>query len=444
MQLSKNKRHQFLFFFLILLISIFNGGNSNLLIQINFLFWGLLFLFCVKDKNYISHLKYFIYLNRKSLNIFFLFLLYLLFQIAPLPIEFIKFVSVEKYNILNSLNINIKYSSISLSYSVTYFQILNFISIFLSLLILKMIFYKNTHTLRFYFFMSLLGTLHSGFAIYLYLNGNPEIIFINNYYKDSATGFFINRTVFSIFLLFCLICSLEYLKNIEKDDRIKSKNEFFLKIYVRLFIIFITIGIITSFSRLGNFLLLTTLIFYFINNQFFEQNKSKFFNHILIFIILFDIFILGLFFGSDKLFDRFSFINEDLNLNNPDSISRFEIIKFAIIQIKNFYVFGYGLGGFETLYKWKFIHASNIFANHAHSSVVEYFGELGLLGFLLLILSFGKIFFKKNNYNFVFILLLTLSSFILLFDFSLHIPINQIIFINLFLISNINNRNIIQ
>ncbi len=443
MQLSKNKRHQYLFFFLILLISIFNGGNSNLLIQINFLFWSILFLFCVKDKNYILHLKNFINSNQKSLNIFFLFLLYLLFQLVYLPKELIKIFSYEKYLYLDFLNFK-NSNSISLSPSDTYFQILNFISIFLSLLILKMIFYKNTHTLRFYFFMSLLGTLHSGFAIFLYLNGNPEIIFVNNYYNDSASGFFINRTVFSIFLLFCLICSLEYLKNIEKDDRKKSKNEFFSKIYVRLFIIFITIGIITSFSRLGNFLLLTTLIFYFINNQFFEQNKSKFFNHILIFIILFDIFILGLFFGSDKLFDRFSFINEDLNLNNPNSISRFEIINFAIIQIKNFYLFGYGLGGFETLYKWKFIHTSNIFANHAHSSVVEYFGELGLLGFLLLILSFGKIFFKKNNYNFVFILLLTLSSFILLFDFSLHIPINQIIFVNLFLISNINNKNIIQ
>ena len=33
----------------------------------------------------------------------------------------------------------------------------------------------------------------SGLAIFLYLNGNPEIILANNYYNDSATGFFINR-----------------------------------------------------------------------------------------------------------------------------------------------------------------------------------------------------------------------------------------------------------
>ena len=34
----------------------------------------------------------------------------------------------------------------------------------------------------------------------------------NNYYKKAATGFFINRTVFSVFLVFCLLGSLQYLK----------------------------------------------------------------------------------------------------------------------------------------------------------------------------------------------------------------------------------------
>ena len=37
MQLSKNKKYQYIFFLLILIYSVFNGGNSNLLIQINFL-----------------------------------------------------------------------------------------------------------------------------------------------------------------------------------------------------------------------------------------------------------------------------------------------------------------------------------------------------------------------------------------------------------------------
>ena len=54
MQLSKNKKHQYLFFIILSVYTIFNGGNSNILIQINFILTSLLFFFCLKDKNYKS------------------------------------------------------------------------------------------------------------------------------------------------------------------------------------------------------------------------------------------------------------------------------------------------------------------------------------------------------------------------------------------------------
>ena len=48
MQLSKNKKYQYSFFLLIVIYSLFNGGNSNLLIQINFLLISFFFIFCLK------------------------------------------------------------------------------------------------------------------------------------------------------------------------------------------------------------------------------------------------------------------------------------------------------------------------------------------------------------------------------------------------------------
>ena len=59
MQLSKNKKHQYLFFFIFTLCLIFNGGNSNILIQTNFILMSGLFIFCLKDKNYNLHFKNF-------------------------------------------------------------------------------------------------------------------------------------------------------------------------------------------------------------------------------------------------------------------------------------------------------------------------------------------------------------------------------------------------
>jgi len=90
MNLTKNKKYQYLFFFIIFIYSIFNGGNSNIVIQVNFIFVSLLFFLCIKDKNYYQHLNKFFKENKLSIFFYFLFLIYLLFQIIPIPIENLK------------------------------------------------------------------------------------------------------------------------------------------------------------------------------------------------------------------------------------------------------------------------------------------------------------------------------------------------------------------
>jgi len=96
MNLSKNKKYQYSFFFIILINAIFNGGNSNLLIQINFLLISCLYFFCLSDKNYNLHFRYFFKENKKSVYFYIIFLFYLSLQILPLPIYLLKFFSPEK------------------------------------------------------------------------------------------------------------------------------------------------------------------------------------------------------------------------------------------------------------------------------------------------------------------------------------------------------------
>tara|TARA_B100000965_G_C19453486_1_gene696367 strand:- start:87 stop:1007 length:921 start_codon:yes stop_codon:yes gene_type:complete len=306
-----------------------------------------------------------------------------------------------------------------------------------------MIFYNERHIYRFYYFLTLLGAFHACLAVFLYLNGNPDIFFIDNsFYKTSSTGFFVNRTVFSIFLLLCLICALEYIRNIDLIKASKKKDNFFNKIYTRIFIIFITIGIITTFSKLGNFLMLITVFLYLIHNYFVQKNINKIFSIILIFIILLDIFIMGYFFGGDKLVERYLFLNEDfIQDNNLRTISRLEIINFSFSQIKDFIFFGYGAGGFESVFKLKFINTTSSYANHAHSDLFEFLGEFGILGFTLLILSFYKIFLVKENYDIKFIILMIIGLTIILFDFSLHIPLIQILFVILIIFNLMQRKN---
>ena len=438
MNLTKNKKYQYLFYIILLVYSFFNAGNSNLLIQINFLLLSGLFFFCVKEKNYYLHCKYFYEKNKIFIKFYFLFLIYSIFQIIPFPIEFLEIFSPVKYDYLNKLKIDLKYSSISLSPYNSFFQFLNFLSLFILILVLKMIFYTERHKFRFYFFISIIGFLSSFFAIILYLNGNPDLFFLKkSFYTNSSTGFFINRTVFSVFLLFCLISCLEILKKDDLKKYFKKSDIFFTKIYVRLFTIFITIGIITSFSRIGNFLFLITIIIYSIN-YFLLDGKNKSFRNILLLIILFDILILGFYFGATQLLDRFSLLSEEFNILNKvqPEFSRFETILFGINEIKNFLFFGYGMGSFEVLFKLKYLNNSSLYADHAHSDLVEFVGELGLFGSILIILSIFKFFENIKILNHInFILILYLFT-ILSFDFSLHVPLVQILFIIFFLLNN--------
>ena len=83
-----------------------------------------------------------------------------------------------------------------------------------------MIFYREEHKNRFHLFLSFIGFVSAFIGTSLYLSGNTDILNFKNYNSEGgSTGFFINRTVFSIFLLFCLISSLEYLKNSKNYEK---------------------------------------------------------------------------------------------------------------------------------------------------------------------------------------------------------------------------------
>ena len=438
MQLSKNKKYQYLFFFILSLYALFNGGNSNLLIQVNFILISLLFLYCLRNKNYFLHFKNFFLKNKLSISFYLFFILYLIFQIIPLPIEYLQIFSSFKYDYVTKLSDDIFFSSISLQPSNSYFQILNFTSLLILIFILNMIFYTKRHKERIYLFLSIIGFLCSLFAVVIYLNGNPDfLIFQNSYYKNSSTGFFINRTVFAIFLLFCLIASLEFLKGLDRKKVIRNQDNFFLKIYVRLFIIFITLGVITSFSRIGNFLLLITIIFYLINELFIIKSNNKSFRNIILLIIFFDILILGIYFGSSQLFDRFYLLKDDLitTTSSELNLSRVEIIKFSLSELSNFKFFGYGTGSFKTLFMINFDNPNYFYANHSHSDIIEFIGEFGFIGLTLLIASLIKFFLNKESYTFINLILMSYLIIILSFDFALHIPLIQISFIIFFTIN---------
>ena len=143
---------------------------------------------------------------------------------------------------------------------------------------------------------------------------------------------------------------------------------------------------------------------------------------------------MGFYFGANELIDRFSLLKEEFSQITAinSNLSRAQIFKFALNQFYNFFLFGYGPGSFETLFQINFKDSGNAYANHAHSDIIEFFGEFGLIGMTLLISSIFKLYYDKIFYNFNNCLLIICLIIILIFDFSLHIPIIQFLFIIFF------------
>ena len=128
------------------------------------------------------------------------------------------------------------------------------------------------------------------------------------------------------------------------------------------------------------------------------------------------------------------------------NFSRGDISKFALSELKNFLYFGYGGGGFEYLFKINYENSSSVYATHAHSDIIEFIGEFGIIGSFFILLSIFFLFIKNNIFCFKNFLLFYLLLFMLIFDFSFHIPIIQFILIILMSINyekhnnfNINN-----
>jgi O-antigen ligase len=434
MHLTKNRFHQLIFYILIFFLIIFNGGNYDIYPQFNFVLVGSFFLYCFADLNYKAHIKKIFFDNKKIILLYIIFLSYLIFQILPFPQDFIKYLSPSKYKILLDLEQN-NFSSISLDSLRTYFNLLNYISLVLFIIIFKTIFYKKRHVKNFYFFLILIGFFSAIIAVFFYLIDNPDFFIIsNNHYKNSATGFFINRTVFACFLNFSFLAGLEYISLLDMMNKNK-KDIFFYKIYVRIFLLFITIGIITTFSRIGNFLLIFLLLINFFKQYFLKNKKNNYIFYTLIFIIILDILVFGFYFGGFELIDRFAFLKNEFQhyRNDPNDIigtqSRGDLTKFSLNKLKDFFLFGYGAGCFELLFKNYYINSGINYANHAHSDLIEFVGEFGIFGILIisycLFYCFKKITFTNNKNIFLIFFLV----FILLFDFSFHIFIIQLIFI---------------
>ena len=441
---------QNLFLIIVTICVSLNASNSPLLIQLSSINFIILFLMCLKNNEVLEGIKENYINNKKFFIIFLLYVGYLIIQIIPLPLNWIEIIAPHNYTIYSSIKIDKEFWSLSLDPSNSYFCILNCINFLIIFLLFPSLFNRSKYLMKFLFFLCFVGFCHAVFATYWMLIGNPSNFLIEKvYYPGSSTGLFVNRSVFATFLLLCAFSGLFYIVVFFQKNKITNFN--FIEqinskiIYIRIFIIFLSIGILTTWSRVVNLSYLLILFSFLFYSKISFKKYINPLSTIIIFILIFDVLVLGLLFGNAKLVERYaetSIIGE---------AERFNLHGFGLDQFKSFWLFGYGSGAFGLVYKLFAIVPENynFRAKYVHNDGLQLLGEVGIVGISIL-LSLSFMYFKKlinrikqekDFFRFVLIFLLLAVLFIQsLVDFSLHIPGISILLMIILSIGLINSK----
>ena len=430
MFLKRTALHNLFLFIVTLCVSI-NASNSDLLIQFSSIYFIIFFFLCLKNKEVLEKIKENYINNKLFFTIFFVYIGYLIFQIIPLPLNWFEIIAPANHALYSSIKIDKQFWSISIDPSSSYFRILNCINFFIIFLVFPALFFRSKHLMKVLFFFCLLGFCHAVFATYWMLIGNPSNFLIEkNHYLHASTGLFVNRAVFATFLLLCAFSGLYYMVVFFQKNKITSFGLFEQVntkiIYIRIFIIFLTIGILTTWSRIVNFSYVLILISFLLYSKISFKKYINPLSTIILFILVFDFLILGLVFGNVKLVERYA------ETSIMEEAARIGLHKFGFTQFKEFWLFGYGTGAFELIFKLFYtIPPNGSIAAHAHNDIIELMGEIGMMGILILLLL-SLIYFRKllNKINLererarfillsLLLIILLIQSFV---DFSFHIP----------------------
>jgi len=287
------------------------------------------------------------------------------------------------------------------------------------------------------------GTFQAIYGSWMTLSGNEYLFMLaKEHYLGTATGTFINRNHFAGYLVLCLSLGIGLmLANLSstpiggmKDLARKTLSALLShKILIRAALAVMVIGLVLSHSRMGNssfFIALTITAFIYLITQRFSRQAIVLFVSLLVI----DLFIVGAFFGVDKVVNRLS---ETSTLNE----SRDEVSLSALVLAKDNILTGTGAGTFYTAFTAYRNQSISIFYDHAHNDYLELLSERGILGTLplaaIVILSIiTTIRTLKNRKNSISkgtafgclmsILALSIHSLV---DFNLQIPSNASSFI---------------
>ncbi len=331
-----------------------------------------------------------------------LFLLLILFQLLPLPSGLLKIISPKTYFLRQSLSFGDFQSAFRIPYfaisfvpfatQIDFFKWLTLYGLFLFLLGWKSL--QNGYRVRNQLILAVfvVGVCESLYGMFEFFSGHGQILHLEDEtLVHSVTGTFINRNYFAGYLLMVIPLSVGLLFSREAAQRgrfmgwrhqlssLDGKT-----LLIGFGVIVMILGLVFSASRMGISSLL--LSFTLISLLFRDPKRGQRFSRTSVLI-----FVLALFWaawiGLDAVISRFFTASEDFK-------SRWEIWVNTFQIIKDFPLFGSGLGTFTQVFPmYRSFHIRGL-VTHAENDFLQLTSEVGFIGIGLVIIVFVFLFFK--------------------------------------------------
>ncbi|MCB1647563.1 MAG: O-antigen ligase family protein [Pseudomonadales bacterium] len=229
------------------------------------------------------------------------------------------------------------------------------------------------------------GTFQAVYGSLMTITGTNYIWHVpKEEYKGVATGTFINRNHLAGYLEMCLALGIGLLIAGLEENKHRTWRQFFRsvvntllgeKVRVRIFLALMVIGLILSQSRMGNTAFFASMMISGLVGLVLFRKSSR--GVVILFssLLIIDIFLMGTFFGIDKVQQR-------LEQTSLETEERLLVNELSLEIIKDNLWTGTGLGTYYTAfpeYRNGEVRMSYI---HAQSDLIEFPSELGILGTL--------------------------------------------------------------
>ncbi len=313
------------------------------------------------------------------------------FQIVPLPPAWVSHLSPEAarmFALTDPLGIARERLTLSVEPHATVVGLLKSLAYAAVFFLVLALVNRRSRVITFVRVLVYAAVLHAIYAILLHVSISEQEYFGALVpHGDSARGTYVNRNHFAGFLEMTLAMGIGLLIAGLSDRRAESWKKFFVhtiewilspKMILRLSLAIPVIALTTTHSRMGNTAFFSSLLVAGVIGIALSRRATRNTVVLLASLVVIDLLIVGSWFGMEKLAARL----EQTTIQEVQL--REEPAAYSIDLIRDYPVFGAGLGTFYVAFPRYRPETVVAFYDHAHNDYAQFAAEGGLLGLGLL------------------------------------------------------------